>query len=40
MESNFGYFGFEPRLRRRMSEAKFQLIQHLTKRIKDGTFWI
>ena len=38
MESNFGYFGFEPRLRRRMSEAKFQLIQHLTKRIKDGTF--
>ena len=22
------------------SEAKFQVIQHLTKRTKDGTFWI
>jgi len=29
---------FEPRVCRRISEAKFQLIQHLTKRIKDGTF--
>jgi len=38
MESNFELFRFESRRCRRMSEAKFKLIQHLTKRIKDGTF--
>ena len=38
MESDFGLFRFESRRCRRMAEVKFQAIQHLTKRIKDGTF--
>ena len=38
MESNFEIFQFECWLCRRMSEAKFQLINQLKKRIKDGTF--
>ena len=37
-QSNSTLSQFEPGLCRRMSEAKFQLIQHLTKRIKNGTF--